>query len=241
MSTLKTPAATVDAAYALEKGASLDGTQMLTGVITKVDTAYNAQYGNVTVTIQVGDKADKLIQCYRMKGTGADVIKEGDTITVSGTIKNYNGTIEFDTGCILESYKAAPAAGTTVETFAIAASAGTLSGKTITWTSEHFNYLGEQGGSSTAIRTSDTNHYRVYQDSNFKISSKNSEGIKSVVITVTEAKYAAVAVASLTTAGATATADGTTVTITVTEGTVTEIAFTATAQFRVSTIEVAYV
>jgi hypothetical protein len=81
----------------------------LTGVISAVDTAYSSQYENVTVTINVLDAegnviADKPIQCYRMKGTGADIITVGDTITVTGIIKNYYGTIEFDSGCALESY-----------------------------------------------------------------------------------------------------------------------------------------
>ena len=120
---VQTAASIVDAAYALEKGTSMEGTQMLTGVITNVKTAYNAEYQNVTVIIQVGDKEDKLITCFRMKGTGADVIKAGDTVTVSGIIKNYNGTIEFDAGCILESYEVAPEAApditnaTTLATF----------------------------------------------------------------------------------------------------------------------------
>ena len=39
-----------------------------------------------------------------MKGTGADVIAVGDTITVKGTLKNYSGTKEFDSGCTLVSY-----------------------------------------------------------------------------------------------------------------------------------------
>ena len=38
-----------------------------------------------------------------MKGTGAETLAVGDTITVTGTIKNYNGTIEFDSGCTLDS------------------------------------------------------------------------------------------------------------------------------------------
>lgn len=97
----KTAAQIVDDAYSLEKDKSLAEKVTLTGVITKVDTAYSEQYKNVTVTIKVGDKADKLIQCFRLKGEGADKIKEGDTITVYGEIKNYNGTIEFNSGCIL--------------------------------------------------------------------------------------------------------------------------------------------
>ena len=39
------------------------------------------------------------IQCYRLTGEGADKLAEGDVITVSGVIKNYKGTIEFDKGC----------------------------------------------------------------------------------------------------------------------------------------------
>ena len=99
-----TPAEIVDAAYALAEGTSLEGTYTLTGMVTSIDTAYNSQYGNVTVTIVVEGRESKPIVCYRMKGTGADLIAENDTITVTGTLKNYYGTIEFDTGCSLDSY-----------------------------------------------------------------------------------------------------------------------------------------
>ncbi len=101
-----TPAAIVDAAYGLASGASLaNGPYTLSGVITSVDEAYNTQYSNVTVTMAVtGADSDKPIKCYRLKGTGADVIAVGTTITVTGQLKNYNGTIEFDSGCTLDSY-----------------------------------------------------------------------------------------------------------------------------------------
>jgi len=95
----KTQASVVDELYALASGKALESKYALTGVIKTVDTAYDAKYGNVTVTIQVGDKADKLVQCYRLKGTGADTIAVGDTITVYGDLKNYNGTYEFNSGC----------------------------------------------------------------------------------------------------------------------------------------------
>ena len=94
----------VNALYNVPAGNSLPGTFTLTGVITKVNTEYNAEYSNVTVTIQVGDLADKQIQCFRLKGTGADQIGEGDTITVTGVLKNYNGTREFDANCNLDSF-----------------------------------------------------------------------------------------------------------------------------------------
>lgn len=102
---LNTPAEVVDAAYALAAGEVL-GEYTLTGVITSVDLAYDSNYKNVTVTIAVAGKEDKPIVAFRLKGENADVIKAGDTITVTGTLKNYNGTVEFDAGCTLDAYVA---------------------------------------------------------------------------------------------------------------------------------------
>lgn len=91
----------VDAAYTLEQGAALEDTYRLFGTVTAINTAWSDQYKNITVTIQVGDMADKLIQCYRLCGEGCEALKEGDQITVEGKLKNYKGTIEFDSGCAL--------------------------------------------------------------------------------------------------------------------------------------------
>jgi len=98
-----TPKEIVDAAYALADGGILSGGESytLTGVISAVDTPYSEQYGNVTVTIVVDNMTDKPIMCYRLKGDNAATIKVGDTITVTGSLKNYKGTIEFDAGCTL--------------------------------------------------------------------------------------------------------------------------------------------
>ena len=91
-----TPKEIVDAAYALDSGDTLaEGPYTLTGVITKVGT-YNTQYKDVTVVIVVDGMTDKPIECYALKGEGNDALKVGDTITVTGNIKNFNGTIEFD-------------------------------------------------------------------------------------------------------------------------------------------------
>ena len=91
----------VEAAYALADGTSLDGTFRLFGTIVNIDTPWSEDYQNITVTIQVGELADKPIMCYRLKGEGAADLAVGDTITVTGTIKNYKGTIEYDAGCML--------------------------------------------------------------------------------------------------------------------------------------------
>ena len=86
-------------AYQLEAGAALKGLRTLTGEIVSIDTPYSAEYGNITVTIVVGGLEEYKIQCYRLAGDGADALAVGDVITVTGAIKNYEGTIEFDAGC----------------------------------------------------------------------------------------------------------------------------------------------
>ena len=92
---LNGPEDIVNAAYALEVGATMDDIT-LTGVVTEINTAFSSQYNNITVTIVIGTLTDKPIECYRLKGEGADAIAVGDTITVNGTITNYNGKIEFN-------------------------------------------------------------------------------------------------------------------------------------------------
>lgn len=92
----------VEEAYKLENGEMMEGNATLTGVITMVKTPYDPSYKNITVIIQIGDLADKKIECYRLKGDGADALAIGDTITVTGILKNYKGTIEFDAGCELK-------------------------------------------------------------------------------------------------------------------------------------------
>ena len=93
------PVAILTAAYALAAGEKLPYESTLTGTITKIDTAYSTQYQNITVTISVAGAENMPIMCYRLKGTGAEGLAVGDVITVTGNIKNYNGTIEFDAGC----------------------------------------------------------------------------------------------------------------------------------------------
>ena len=95
------PAVIIPDAYALESGAALDYDSILTGKIVSIDEAYSSQYNNITLTIAVDGYEEYPIQCYRLKGTGIDILQEGDVISVFGSIKNYKGKVEFDTGCTL--------------------------------------------------------------------------------------------------------------------------------------------
>lgn len=112
MGEVKDQSAMLEAAYALAEGIAMTDSMTLTGVISKVDTAYSAEYKNVTVTMICDGIEDKPIMCYRLKGEGADTIAVGDTITVTGIMKNYKGTIEFDAGCTLDDFTKAEGAAT---------------------------------------------------------------------------------------------------------------------------------
>lgn len=100
-------------AAALEKAASLaDGDNSgkdvyVKGKVAKVDEV-SAQFGNATYFISDDGTDANTIEIYRGKGlNGANFeengIKVGDEVVVVGLIKNYKGTIEFDTGSKLYS------------------------------------------------------------------------------------------------------------------------------------------
>ena len=106
----ETPEEIVNAVYELELGGILSGGHKytLTGVITSIPSAWSDDYGNITVVIVVGDMTDKPIECFRLKGEGANNLMVGDTITVTGELLKYNnntetGKVEFNAGCTLVS------------------------------------------------------------------------------------------------------------------------------------------
>ncbi|MBR0157822.1 MAG: hypothetical protein IJM24_01935 [Clostridia bacterium] len=83
----------------------------LTGVVTSFDTGYtNVASGFVSVFMIVNNLTDKPFECFKMvngadiaAGEGIEVLKVGDTITVSGTVVKYNSTVEFAQGCTLDA------------------------------------------------------------------------------------------------------------------------------------------
>ena len=92
----------VDQAYALEYGDSLGDGYTLTGKITKIDTPSNGSY--ICLTFAVPGRENYPIYCYKLQGDGIDSLQVGDTITVYGKIKNYQGMVEFDKNCLLTDY-----------------------------------------------------------------------------------------------------------------------------------------
>ena len=58
-------------AFELGEGEAMTGTQILRGEIVEIPTAYNPEYGNVTVNIQVGEQ---VVQCFRLIGLRSSLI-----------------------------------------------------------------------------------------------------------------------------------------------------------------------
>ena len=72
----------VEIAYTLEDGDKLPAPTALTGKVTSIPSAWSDQYQNITVNLDV---AGKTIQCYRLKGEGADKLAEGDVPAASSS------------------------------------------------------------------------------------------------------------------------------------------------------------
>lgn len=86
----------VDRAFALAQNEKIEGVS-LTGIVTS-SQGYSAGYKNATFDLQVeGTGGEKTIYCYRVKpaDAGRTEVSVGDIVTLTGTIQNYKGTIEF--------------------------------------------------------------------------------------------------------------------------------------------------
>lgn len=100
------PAKIIAAGNALGDGGKIANQVTMTGVVTKVDYAYNAEFGNVSVTIDVDGTS---VYCFRAVGAGADKLAAGYTITIKGYIENYQGNAQIGQGGEILSYVAGEA------------------------------------------------------------------------------------------------------------------------------------
>ena len=118
----------------------------------------------------------------------------------------------------------------------IYANKGTTGTNTISWTSNGITFRNDKDKSNSAILTTDSTYFRVYANSKVTIS---GSGITKVVITCTTSSYATACKNSFgSVEGVTATVNGSIVTITVNSGTMDSITSSASAQWRLSKIEV---
>jgi len=100
--TAEDPYTVADALSAVDAGVGITGVYA-TGIVSKIVTAFNASYGNITYNISADGKVDSdQLQAFRGKGkdgawfTSADDVKVGDIVVVYGNLTKFNSTYEFE-------------------------------------------------------------------------------------------------------------------------------------------------
>ncbi|MBR3682632.1 MAG: BACON domain-containing protein [Tidjanibacter sp.] len=220
----------------ITKGAATSTAVYTKGIISQIDEV-NTSFGNATYYISVDGTTTNHLVVFRgkylnnEKFTAADQIKVGDEVVVLGVLELYNGSKAEITGSQIVSLNAGEGGGTTEPdptpdptpgegdttdgttiSQDIFANTGALDGKTITWDFDEFTVSNNQHNSSTAIRTTDTDHFRAYQGSLLTFTAKGGKKFSKIVVTCTGSSYATELVNSFGTS--VATANGADVTIT---------------------------
>ncbi len=85
----------------------LDGEFTVSGTVKEITAEYSEQYKNISFILE---DATGTILCYRVKGNDVATLKVGDTVTLTGKVQNYGGTIE-----VVQAVTDAPAEDTPVE------------------------------------------------------------------------------------------------------------------------------
>lgn len=102
--TKNNPYTVAQARNAIDAGTGITGVYAK-GIVSKIVTAYNSQYGNISYNIsEDGTEESDQLQAYRGFGIGGawftskDDIQVGDEVVIYGNLKKYNSTYEFDAG-----------------------------------------------------------------------------------------------------------------------------------------------
>ena len=97
------PYTVAEARAAVDNGGDITGVYA-EGYVSKIVTAYNSGYGNVSFNISAdGLTTGDQLQGYRTTVASADDVAVGDKVVLKGNLKKYNTTYEFDAGNTIES------------------------------------------------------------------------------------------------------------------------------------------
>lgn len=153
------------------------------------------------------------------------------TITLVNSTTGQEKTIDVTQAT---SYVSQDAVTVTMNIFA---NKGTTGTKSISWTQEGFTVTNNQASSSNAIRTSDSDHFRLYAKSEL-IFTSSSKTFEKVVVTCTGSSYVSALKTSAEKAGLTATVSGNDVTISTSSPTTAMPTITMSAQSRIKKVVV---
>ena len=81
-------------------------TYYVTGIVSAIPTAWDPDHSNITFNIVDNQGDSNFLQAYRCvstTGNDASTVVVGDIVIVSGNLKKYNTTYEFNAGCELVS------------------------------------------------------------------------------------------------------------------------------------------
>ena len=231
------------------------GKYYITGTITNV---YDEEFGNMYITDGTNTFIIYGLYIHNEDGTNtrydamATKPTVGDTITVYGIIGRYNEKYQVKNAWMTDFVDNTPEVepdepelpdGTLQETLNIFASTGNLAedALSIVWSSENF-VVTIYKNSGTAIRTTDTDHFRFYAKHKLIVTAKNGEVIQKVVInaTSTEDNYVTILVQSLEAKGYTVEANEKVVAVTGINASTFEFINTNNSQTRFSSIEITF-
>lgn len=197
--------------------------------------------------INVSWQAVENATSYVISGIGDDV---ETTETSYSFTELASGTYTVSVKAVADGYRSATGTATAVtvpsaeddevgesvtETLKIIATTGVLASDSgsISWTGTNFTCTNIKGG--TAIRTTDSDHFRVYANSSLKFTGLNEKKFTKLVVTCTSSSYATALKSGTWSSGVSVSVSGSVVTITSTG--LSEISVKVSAQTRVNNVE----
>lgn len=197
--------------------------------------------------INVSWQAVENATSYVISGIGDDV---ETTETSYSFTELASGTYTVSVKAVADGYRSATGTATAVtvpsaeddevgesvtETLEIIATTGVLASDSgsISWTGTNFTCTNIKG--SSAIRTTDSDHFRVYANSTLKFTGLNEKKFTKLVVTCTSSSYANVLKGGTWSSGVSVSVSGSVVTITSTD--LSEISVKVSAQTRINNVE----
>lgn len=207
-------------------------TAELNGDETGIDVSWEAVENATSYVISgIGDDVETTETSYSFTELASGTY----TVSVKAVAEGYRSATGTATAVTVPSAEDDEVGESVTETLEIIATTGDLASDSgsISWTGTNFTCTNIKG--STAIRTTDSDHFRVYANSSLKFTGLNEKKFTKLVVTCTSSSYATVLQTSATNAGLTATVSGNDVTIT-SASAVSEMSMTASAQTRINKV-----
>ena len=130
------------------------------GIISKIVTAYNSTYGNVSFNFsEDGTESGNQFQAFRAVATSDSDFVIGDGVLMHGNLKKYNSTYELDAACTAADLVRVPTftpSDNTVFDSNLSVSIAAAEGVTIRYTTDGTNPTDESSVYSTALSLTET-------------------------------------------------------------------------------------